>query len=193
MRKEGWNLAANSEDIIRSGLFGRAEKSIFPFSKNAEAQRLRDAGITVFPAQIESVVQAMKKRGLRTKNISIVMPEVSMSKSYLPYLFSRISNVLVPNGKITIISEWGKFLEEAGKMAEEYGLSTSPIRESEGIRKGADGRSKMLSDNHKSLQDTPWNIDPKKLVITYGLKKARKDARFRRDSGYRNRVLGKRS
>lgn len=99
------------------------------------AERLSQAGINVRPEKAMSFIEEMKKRGEKTRFISINMPSHAKNEGHwrddygFRHIFESVPKILLPNGKIFITTESPEFAEHLKKMAEDAGLKTRPLRE----------------------------------------------------------------
>ncbi len=75
---------------------------------------------------MEAVLENLKSNGIKTRHISIRMPnpkEVRDNQFRIEYLLSEAKNILIPNGKIFITSESGEIINKLLTLAPKYGYS----------------------------------------------------------------------
>ncbi|MBU0662264.1 MAG: hypothetical protein ABH854_04285 [Candidatus Diapherotrites archaeon] len=127
-------------------------------------KELANQGIVVGASHIPAFLRWMKKTGWRARHINVDAPNVWISPkprySYYRSLFKEAPNILLPNGKIFIMTEKEDLVESALKLAQEYGLK-------------ARAQKVILPEGAKRTYYLRTTADPKyRVVITYGLKKA---------------------
>ena len=139
-------------------------------------KRLSKKGVKVEPRTLEDFLKTMIKRKQKARNFNIDMPTHPFELYNFEFLFENISRVLFPNGKIFVKSEMHTKLRKLRELAKRYSLRVSAIKSLpripvESLRTGA--MKLIAEDSIQSPEKKTYQIYS--LVITYGLKKARKD------------------
>src|SRR3989344_796445 len=138
-------------------------------------KRLSKKGVKVEPRTLEDFLKTMIKRKQKARNFNIDMPTHPFELYNFEFLFENISRVLFPNGKIFVKSEMHTKLRKLRELAKRYSLRVSAIKSFpripvESLRTGA--MKLIAEDSIQSPEKKTYQIYS--LVITYGLKKARK-------------------
>ena len=137
---------------------------------------LSKKGVRVEPKTLTGFLKTMIKRKQKARNFNIDMPTHPFELYNFEFLFENISRVLFPNGKIFVKSEMHTKLRKLRELAKRYSLRVSAIKSLpripvESLRTGA--MKLIAEDSIQSPEKKTYQIYS--LVITYGLKKARKD------------------
>jgi len=134
-----------------------------------KTQLLSKRGVVVEPKTLVAFLKTMVKRKQKTKNFNIDMPTLPFEDYTFEFLFMNISRLLLPNGKIYVKSEMQSKLGQLKRLAERYGLKVSAVKPLPEMPV-ASLRTATMRALVKKGQHPIYS-----LVITYGLKKARKD------------------
>lgn len=150
-----------------------------------------ESNITIAKEKIHSFVDGMIKARKKTRHINFEMPlpPINSESDYryysrdhydFKYLFEKASDILLPNGKIFVMSEELEFLENLSSTAKKTGLKPKPIK-----------NLHVDPEYWKSYKGRPlshfmgYAFDAERelytLEITYGLKKAIPNKGNRRD------------
>jgi hypothetical protein len=148
----------------------------FDSVKNVYPKVLKKKGVRVFGGYFHEFAREMVEKGLKTRHISVIMPYPSVGIEYSSFVLNlgRIiewaPRILLPNGKIFLLTEKETVRNWMELMARNFGMKTRRLRT---LR---DPREKQDTETLQNFSGEPVY----RLEITQGLKKAVPDKSKRR-------------